>query len=186
MDILIGFGASSMEGVADSAGGFFTRLGKKLAGAGKPYNCFNFGVGGNTTRDMLARIDRVRPHLPGKVIVQIGTNDFPRDADAEPTRRVPLDEFSRNLDKLLQDLGGHNSIFVSSFAVCPPRTGIMPPTFTSYMNAAVKCATAHKMRIWDLYTESQKWDDRFLAEDGLHYNDAGHEMIAERLFAMMK
>jgi lysophospholipase L1-like esterase len=54
------------------------------------------------------------------------------------------------------------------------------------MNAAVKCATAHKMRIWDLYTESQKWDDRFLAEDGLHYNDAGHEMIAERLFAMMK
>src|SRR5271155_4084357 len=112
MDKLIGFGASSVEGVGDSQGGFFKRLGKKLAEVGKPYECLNYGIGGNTTRDMLARLDRVRPHLPAKTIVLLGSNDFPRDADVEPARRVPVEEFRQNVDKILGDLGGSNSIFV--------------------------------------------------------------------------
>jgi lysophospholipase L1-like esterase len=52
------------------------------------------------------------------------------------------------------------------------------------MEQALKSAAAHQMRIWDLHAESLRWDDRYLAEDGLHYNDAGHEMIAEHLLTM--
>jgi lysophospholipase L1-like esterase len=184
MERLLGFGASSVEGVGDSQGGFLKRLGQKLAAAGKPYECLNYGVGGNTTRDMLARLPQIRPHLPAKVIVLLGSNDFPRDVDWAPESRVPLDEFRRNVDKIFDELGSPSAIFVTSFAVCPPRTGIMPPTFQSYMEQALKSAAAHQMRIWDLHAESLRWDDRYLAEDGLHYNDAGHEMIAEHLLTM--
>src|SRR5579862_6811055 len=45
MDKLIGFGASSVEGVGDTQGGFFRRLEKKLAAARTPHECLNHGIG---------------------------------------------------------------------------------------------------------------------------------------------
>jgi len=186
MDKLIGFGASSVEGVGDSQGGFFKRLGAKLATVGKPHECLNFGIGGNTTRDMLPRIDQVRPHLPARVVVLLGSNDFVREADPEPLKRVPLTEHAQNVADILDVLGGPGTIFVSSFAVCQRRTGISPSVFASYMSEALKIATKRPITIWDLHAESLAWGDRYLAEDGLHYNDAGHELIAERLLGMVR
>ena len=185
MEKLIGFGASSVEGVGDTQGGFFQRLERKLADAGRPRECLNQGKGGDTTRDMLARLDRVRPHLPGKVIVLLGSNDMPRDRDGAPANRVSLDTYVENLEQLLSVLGGPEAIFVSSFAVCSDRTGVQSVTFATYMKVALKIATRRGMMVWDLYAESLKWGDRYLGEDGLHYNDAGHEMMAERLLVMV-
>jgi lysophospholipase L1-like esterase len=134
---------------------------------------------------MLDRLERMRTQLPARAIVLLGSNDFPREKDGEPSRRVPLAEYAQNLTKILHLLGGPTSIFVSSFAVCPRRTGIQPTIFLLYTDVALKIAVSRQMTIWDLYTDSQAWGDRYLADDGLHYNDAGHEVIADGLMRIM-
>ena len=185
MDKLIGFGASSVQGVGDSEGGFFLRLEKKLAKAGRPFECINCGLAGDTTRDMLARLDRVERHLPAKSIIFLGSNDIPRDGDSEPHRRTNLSEYTQNVESITKVLGGKGSLFVTPFAVCPIRTGVQPAVFSAYLKAASKIAVSHQMAAWDFYTESLALGDRYLAEDGMHYNDAGHELIAERLLALV-
>lgn len=182
---LIGFGASTMQGVGDSQGGFFKRLGAKLAKAGKPHDCLNFGIGGNSTRDMLARFDKVRPYLPCATVIVLGCNDLPRERDAWPQNRVPLAEYEANLKMLLGELAHPQGIFVSSFRVCPQQTGVQPETFGRYMEAALMIADSLQMRVWDLYAESAGFGDKYLAQDGMHYNDAGHEFMAEQLHRMI-
>jgi lysophospholipase L1-like esterase len=181
MDKLICFGASSAQGVGDSEGGFFKRLERKLAGAGRAFECINCGLAGDTTSDMLARLERVKRHLPARSIIFLGSNDLPRDRDSEPHRRTGLAEYKENVEEIVKVLGGSGSLFVTPFAVCPIRTGVQPAVFSAYLKAASKIAASYQMTIWDFYTESLDFGDRYLAEDGMHYHDAGHEVIAEGL-----
>lgn len=57
----------------------------------------NAGVGGNTSREGLARFERdVAPHQPDILLAEFGGND----ATPEPERRVDLPEFERNLTEM--------------------------------------------------------------------------------------
>lgn len=47
------------------------------------------------------------------------------------------------------------------------------------MTAAVQIAGENGYSIWDLYHESQDEVAKYWAADGLHFNDAGHQMIAD-------
>jgi len=184
MTKLIGFGASSMQGACDSQGGFFKRLEQKLTDAGKPRICINFGIGGNTTRDMVARLDQVKPHLPCSAVIILGCNDMPRIGETNPVR-TSLEEYSKNLEIIMRVFAGPDTIFISSFAVDFARVGIAPQTFASYMASALKIAQSFDMQIWDLYAESLVFGGKYHHTDGVHYNDAGHEMIAERLLPII-
>lgn len=182
---LIGFGASTMQGVGDLQGGFFKRLEPKLAAAGAPRECINFGIGGHSTRDMLVRMTDVRPHLPSAGIVILGCNDLPRERDAHPQNRLSVEDYATNLTTILKELYHPDSIFVSSFRVHPEKTGVQPGTFAEYMGVALKVAAAQGFTIWDLYAESASFGDKYYAPDGMHYSDTGHEFIAERLCKMI-
>jgi lysophospholipase L1-like esterase len=184
MDKLVGFGASTAQGASDSQGGFLKRLEKKLANAGQPRECLNFGIGGNTTRDMVVRLDPIKPHLPCPVIIILGCNDLPRIGETNPAR-TSLEEYRKNLETILHFFAGPKTIFVSSFVVDLKRAGIAPETFTSYMNAALKIAASLKLLTWDLYAESLTLGGKYLSPDGIHFGDEGHEMIAERLLPMI-
>jgi lysophospholipase L1-like esterase len=186
MPKLIGFGASTMQGVGDSRGGFFRRLEEKLGAGGHPHDCLNFGIGGNSTPDMLARIDQVTPHLPCRSIILLGCNDLPRAGDTNPGKRTSLQDYARNLETILRHFAKSPAIFVSSFAVCPKRTGIDPATFATYLGEALRIATSLNLQIWDLYAESLSFGDKYWADDGLHYNDAGHEFIAGRILPLIR
>ena len=64
------------------------------ASAGIRCEVVNAGVGGNTSREGLARLERdVLPHRPDLTLVQFGGNDTTPD----PARAVPFDEYVRNL-----------------------------------------------------------------------------------------
>lgn len=186
MSKLLGFGASTMQGVGDSQGGFFKRLERKLATASNPRECLNFGVGGNSSADMLARFDEVRAHLPCPAIILLGSNDIPRDNDAWPQNRLGAAAYEANLEKMFPVFSDPQTIFVSSFLICPKRTGMHPETFVRYMEIALRLAARNGMTIWDLYNESLHLGDEYFADDGVHYNDAGHEFIASGVFDLMK
>jgi lysophospholipase L1-like esterase len=181
MTKLIGFGASTAQGVGDSQGGFFKRLERKLAAAGRAHECLNFGIGGNTTVDMVARLDTLRPHLPARAILLLGSNDLPRDGDWEPSRRVGMADFKENMHKIFEMFAAGPTIFASSFQV----SWVTEASFRAYQEAALEMARARAFTIWDLHAESLQWGGKYLCDDGIHYNDAGHELIAERLLPMV-
>ncbi len=181
MKTLVCFGASTAEGVGDSQGGFFKRLERKLATAGRPHQCLNFGIGGNTTDDMAARLGALKPHLPAPAILLLGSNDFPRDGDAEPWRRVELPAFRANLGKIFDAFDPAQAVFVSSFQV----RWVTPEVFRTYTAAALELARERSFRTWDLHAESLEFGEKYLCDDGIHYNDAGHELVAGHLMQIL-
>lgn len=156
-----------MEGVGDAQGGFFKRLSGKPECAGVEFD--NRGIGGNTLSDMLDRVAEVRKLKPYDAIVQLGCNDLPRTRDKNPQRRSSPEDCAARVGQLLGEVkGGGRALFVSSFEV-------------SEALAALEAAKEHGYEVWDLYHETRGRTEPWLAADGLHFNDTGHAMIAERL-----
>ena len=180
---LVGFGASTMQGVGDPAGGFMTRLRQQLAGRGTAV--VNLGIGGNTTRDLVRRLPQVAAHQPCAVVVLLGCNDMPRRNDGKPEIRTTVDEYRANLARIFPAVRGTRSLFVTSFMVDEARVGVTREVFTQYMDAAVAAATAAGFSTWDLFRESLAFDGGFYAPDGLHYNGDGHAFIAARVATLL-
>jgi len=171
MITILGFGASTMQGAGDSRGGFLARLQRP------GISVINHGVGGNTTRDMVARLDVLRAISRDWSIVLLGCNDMPRRNDGYPHHRTSVDEYRRHLTTIFNALRSPRNLFITSFRV-RDTVGIDANTFTDYMRVAIEEAqAAGGYQIIDLYAASQAFADRFWAADGVHYNDAGHEYI---------
>src|SRR4051812_15814222 len=99
---LVGFGASTMQGAGDDPahGGAFRRLAALVPGAERQY--VNLGIGGNTTTDMLARVEACQAIVPRDVIVILGCNDLPRTPDGSPHRRTTLTAYAENLNHIFK------------------------------------------------------------------------------------
>ena len=179
---IIGFGASSVEGVGDDAGGgFIARLQRAV-----PSRRFvNMGIGGDTSREMLQRRDRLHAYRPYDLIVLLGCNDMPRTNDGNSARRTGLDEYRDNLRLLLGDLRGERSIFVTSFPVDPARSGIAADVFAEYMACARHVSIACGYEVLDLYAAVVASRRDHLAPDGIHFNAEGHRLIAELLMPVI-
>jgi len=179
--ILVGFGASSMEGAGDTAGGFFRRLEDNDATA-RYERLVNLGIGGNTTRDMLARVETATAHTPRDIVVLLGCNDVPREDDENREQRVLLEEYEINLRRLLPLIKGKHSLFVSSFPVSSEQTGVQGKTLSEYMAVAQSIAATSGYETWDLHADLANSNlSLYYAPDGLHLNEAGHAMIAREL-----
>ena len=147
----------------------------------------NLGKGGDTTGDMLTRIDAVEPYRPFTSVIILGCNDLPRDGDDNPARRTTLDEYTRNLEAFLPRLAGNGSIFISSFPPNAVTRGVQMSTMTKYVGAATRIARGLGFRIWDLLEEMRDNPalPTYWAPDGMHFNEAGHGMIAAHVQAML-
>jgi lysophospholipase L1-like esterase len=173
---MIGFGASSMEGADDDeGGGFFTRIQPLYP----QVRFINMGVGGESTRDMLQRISQVKAHQPYDLIVLLGCNDFPRANDEFPEVRASLEEYARNLSQLLADIRGQRNILITSFPVDTRSTGVQAQLFETYIDRAKAIALVNGFEIIDLYAKVKASNLDFLSEDGMHFNSAGHQYIAD-------
>jgi lysophospholipase L1-like esterase len=100
MRTIVGFGASSVQGVRDPEGGFMARLTQALPRR-PDIRLMNLGIGGHTTRDMLQRIPAVEAIAGREVVVLLGCNDVPRANDNSPARRTTLQEYAANLRAIL-------------------------------------------------------------------------------------
>jgi lysophospholipase L1-like esterase len=152
----------------------------------------NAGVGGNTSRQGLARLERdVLSHRPDLVILFFGTNDNRRDAKVF----VPLDEYERNLTTIIERCQKIGAKVV--LGTIPPIDPV--PYFTrhdkakfdadggleklvqDYRNAALKVGAEHKVTIVDL-NQLLRTDTSWRSADGVHPTEEGYKVIAQ-LFA---
>ena len=196
--VIVGYGDSitlSMEQSAEKK--WLTRLGRSLAEAlpGRNFTMVNSGVGGETSREGLARIEpAVLAHQPDVVLVEFGGNDATHD----PARHVPVTEFQANLETMRAAIVDRAKAEMA-LLVFPPVIdewhcwsneafykpyGGLDGCLEQYRQATREFARTHRLVLADIdraLREAGKKDGngRYIKPDGVHLTDDGNQVVTE-------
>jgi lysophospholipase L1-like esterase len=180
---IVALGSSSTEGAGASApeASYPARLEAALRAAlpGRPVRVVNAGKSGETSEDMLARLDAdVLPHTPDLVIWQASGNEVLRGADPE--------RFLALMREGIRRVRGAGAEVVLMDNQRAPRIEARPlaAAFDAAMQALAAServplfARSRLMRGW---AAAGMPPPAVLAEDQLHHNDRGYACLAEAL-----
>ncbi|MCX6803800.1 MAG: SGNH/GDSL hydrolase family protein [Candidatus Diapherotrites archaeon] len=182
------FGASTAFGYGDNEkGGWAERLKLCLREKGKGI-VFNLGISGQTTKDVLKRIENESaPRKPKVIIIQVGDNDA-IFLKKENKNKVPLEEFSKNLTELLKKAKviTKNVVVLSTKKVLEEKMCPAPwdknvyyynKEMEKYASEIKRETEKHACEYVDILNLLEE-KDYF---DGLHPNYSGHDKIFEKV-----
>jgi lysophospholipase L1-like esterase len=158
-------------GIDDEAGGWVNRLKVRSCREGRGDHVFNLGLGGNSSRDLLARAEAEiaarRGHVRN-VIFSTGTNDM--------NLGMPVAEFAANLARLgeIAAAAGKRTYFLGLFR----RTDRDAAADTAAFDRAVRDACAAGGRTYIPTADVIAAED---LPDGVHPNARGHAKLCERV-----
>lgn len=163
---IVAFGDSLVSGVgAEEGEDFISLLSVKL---GKLI--INMGVPGNTTADGIVRVGEVLEQKPSVVILLLGGNDY--------LRRIPKEQTFQNLRQIIRTLQ-NDGILVVLLGV---RGGVLADGFASdFETVAEEMGTVYVENVLDgIFGKPE------LMADGIHPNEKGHALIAEKVYGEMR
>ena len=191
---------------------YATLLEERLSKAGVQAEVINAGVGGNTTQAARQRFAKdVLAHKPDVVIIQFGINDSAVDVWRKPPGtepRIARDTYVANLAFFVEQLReqGARPILMTPNPLRwtaaikkmygkPPYDAEDPKGFNlhlqHYAEAVRELARKQGVTCIDIYAAFEDYGKAVgrsvdeLLLDGMHPNDAGHELVAERLFEVL-
>jgi len=187
------FGDSLSFGVTDyENGGWQEHLRKYLDTKEKNRFFHNLAISGNTSRDLLARIEseskariRDKPKEEWTMFISIGTNDS-RLEDGEP--KISEEEYKENVTKILKiakELAG-KIIVISGAPVIEKVCNPWKSRECDYINERIKkygqimkdCAEKEGVPFIEVFSKLESLDNlEKLYDDGLHPNKEGHLVI---------
>ncbi len=158
---VVAFGDSLVYGQGATPGNdFVSVLGRAL---GK--SVVNLGVSGNTTDDARKRLPEVLEYDPGVVILLIGGNDS--------LRRISLDVTKANLSAIIETPHASGAVVV----LLGVRGGVIgDPNRGMYEDLSDMYGLPYLENVLDGLFGNPKF-----MFDGIHPNDAGYAIIAERV-----
>lgn len=179
------FGASSTWGAWDKEkGGWVNRLRLFLESGNEGADVYNLGVSGDTTEDLLKRLDcEAGAREAELVIFSIGENDSAYE-NKEGNYQVPPEEFKKNILKLIKTAGKFASkiIFLGLKPVDESRTKPVPwhdviyytnKNINFYDDIIEDICSKHEIGYIDMKSVLGKAD----LADGIHPNENGHQKI---------
>ena len=209
MRVLV-FGDSITQGFRDEvAGGWCNRLVSEVmrrdSVSDSDYNreVFNLGISGDTTADLLKRIEfeiearilKYKTSTYDVAVLAIGVNDTQYDMKTF-LPKMDLEETKQNLNKIVAILRKHNVkvVFLGSAPVYEPRIQPMAWKQThGYSNALIKERNNLVKELADLGGDlfidlsgvyrNQEVD---VLPDGIHPNAKGHEYIYETVLTALE
>jgi len=163
---VVAFGDSLVSGVGANSGQDFVSL---LSGqVGVPI--INQGVPGDTTRDALARVDQVLATDPKVVLVLFGGNDY--------LQQIPPEETFANLAQLIETIHQSGSIVV----LLGVRGGVLRDQYAGqFADLAAEYNTAFVPNVLD-----GVFGRPLLMSDPIHPNNAGYQIIADRIAPVLQ
>jgi len=176
---ILAFGSSNTEAFLPGMHWFHVFEMALLNTHGRIHHCINTGIGGHTTRDLLARFDEdaafYRPHL---ALITIGGND------ANPVQDLSAETFGNNLRELHRRFSnmGTAVVFQTYYAPNPLVCGDLQ-RFYGYMDTVRAVAAESKaglidhLRRWEPFR--QAFPERYLPlmQDGFHLNRRGNLVL---------
>lgn len=186
------FGASTTWGAWDlDKGGWVNRLRlylDKESLEGKHYfNVYNLGIDGNTSGDLLKRIEsECKSRDPDTIIFSIGTNDSFSDSHRNP--KVPIKKFEEHLIQLISIARKFTKdiVFLSLYDLDESKTTPVAwnkngyyfnSTMRNYNDILKKIVNQEKIFYVDLSNLFNKKD----FEDGVHLTSQGHEKLLHKV-----
>jgi len=150
---------------------------KKLRAAGlKDWKILNSGVSGSTSASAPSRLQWALKAKPDAVFIALGANDGLRGVKPAATKE--------NLVKTIRAAREKNvRVFVAGME--------MPPNFGKEYRADFRrifseAATQEKVELMPFLLKDVGGVPKLNQEDGIHPNEAGHEIVAENVFKFLK
>lgn len=202
---IVAFGDSITQGVAIEHECLWTTILERLLAAKYPeldITVINSGVGGNTSREGLARIEKdVLSHKPDIVLAEFGN-----DCTDEPHREVLPYEYVQNfsvMKKRLDEIVAR--LVVMSFTPIVDEWHAWLPkikTFAKYIaaggldkyqeeyrNALRNFAAANNVQLIEtdkaIRVEMMKKPESVIKPDGVHLTEYGNEIFAKEVFSRL-
>lgn len=145
----------------------------------KQVKVWNAGVSGNTSSDLLARLDWALKQSPvwDAVVLCIGANDG--------MRQVPIKNFEQQMDKILQNLeslraqGKIKKIILLGMQV---PTSLNAKYRKEFESVYLKLAKKYKIKDFkEFFLESVAAKQDLNQEDGIHPNAKGHQILKDEV-----
>ena len=165
----------------------------------------NAGVGGNTSREGLARMQKdVLSHKPDWILAEFGGND----ATIERNRHVPVREFRENLEKMSRKASpiGARLALINFPPVVDAwhgwikneesrrrfhAAGGLDAAVHPYRRAAENFALRHRLLFIDWYHPVRTAMERdgygvYILQDGVHFTADGNRLACEIVFQCLR
>ena len=185
--------APAGEGLFEAIGvGYPADLNSLLTIGYPDYNIrvINKGVGGNTSRHLLARFDSdVKPYRPETLAILIGINDVWRQFDSRlmTEEAVLPEEYEANLEELIARSKEfvHRLILITPYYMEPNRNDPMRARMDEYGEIVKKLGEKHGLMVIDMQAAYDKlfthMHSSAIAWDRIHPNSQGAMYMARTI-----
>lgn len=158
--------------------GFPALIQEKIDSLGLPYHCVNAGLSGETTADGVNRIDWVLQQPMDIFILELGGNDA--------LRGLPITESRKNLQAIVEKVKAARpdcKIIIAGM-MAPPNLGA---TYTNaFRDMYPELARKNKALLIPFLLDKVGGEASLNLEDGIHPNIAGHKIVAETVWKVLK
>ncbi len=175
--LLVCFGDSLTAGYGTDPGESYPDdLQADLDAMGYRYRVVNEGIGGNTTKDGLARMDRVIARKPAIVVVEFGGNDG--------LRGIPVTESRANLDQIVAALKTSGTQVALAGITLPPDYG---PDYIRQFNQTYELlAKKYKVPMIPFLLQGVYGVAGGMQRDGEHATAAGNKVVAKNVLGLVR
>jgi lysophospholipase L1-like esterase len=198
-------GSSSIYGVGGENGGYADiikqALHKKMfevGGVGEKYEVYNFGKSGATTNFVIETFPELLKQYGhgGKIITIVNVGGNNAKAENEPDNFVStIDEYTEQMTQLLDLLNKCSSRVIAvgsgyydESKVSPkanPLTGgksyFSNERSGKFQQRFKELCDEKEITFIDVGIGEKEWLDKYIYNDGLHANNAGHELISSKI-----
>ena len=166
--VIAAFGDSLTAIGADEGASYPDFLQKDLLRDGYHYRVVNLGVGGNTTKDGLARVNAVVALHPALAIVGLGGNDG--------LRGLPVPQMRADLDQIIATLVRAHIPVVLGGITLPPNYGA---NYVRQFNVVYpQLAEKYHVPLLPFMLQDVFGVPGMMRADGIHPTDEGNEIVA--------
>lgn len=181
---------------------WLTLAGKRLEAVfpGRRFRMINSGVGGETSREALGRLDTdVLRHEPDVVVIGFGANDATREEE----RHVSCGEFERNLGTMLAGLHSFcaKALLLNIVPILDEWHSWTPDPYFQENGGLDKCLEPYRIAVRALAAEQgaalahidtalrqairERGAKTVVMPDGVHLTEMGNMIVAEEVHARL-
>lgn len=151
-------------------------LQRELDKAGYHYRVVNMGISGDTTKDGLARIDRVLAMKPAVTVVEFGGNDG--------LRGVPVASSRQNMDSILARLTTSGTRIALAGITLPPQYSA--PYIQQFNQTYTLLAKKYSVPLLPFVLQDVYGVAGSIQQDGIHPTAQGCKQVAKNVFSLIK
>lgn len=174
--IVLGDSLTEGFGVAKEAA-YPAVLEKKLHEAGKKeWTVINSGVSGSTTASAVTRMKWLYKSKPDAVLLVLGANDG--------LRGLKIEDSEKHLAEAIEYSQKQNVRVILGGLYMPPNYGVAYTDKFKKMYESL--AKKYKLTFIPFVLDKVGGNPKYNLADGIHPNEAGHKIIADNIFQVLK